>query len=60
MNAMNITQRHKLMDQGFTWEEAEELLDARADQQLQEERDRQLQQEYEQAEHARRLEDWNE
>ena len=57
---MNITQRHKLMDQGFTWEEAEELLDARADQQLQEERDRQLQDEYEQTEHARRLEDWNE
>jgi hypothetical protein len=53
---MNINQRHKLMDHGYTWEEAEELLWSEADQQLQEERDQQMCEEHERAQYAKQLE----
>jgi hypothetical protein len=55
---MNIN-RDKLMDHGYTWEEAEELLWSAADQQLQEERDQQMCEEHERAQYAKQLDDWS-
>ena len=56
---MNINQRRKLMDHGYTWEEAEELLWSEADQQLQEERDQQMCEEHERAQYAKQLDNWS-
>lgn len=51
--------RYKLMDQGYTWDEADELLDRYAEDQRDSERDQQLLEQHERAEYSRQLEDFS-
>lgn len=51
--------KDKLIEAGYTWEEAEELLWQQAQDQADAQRDQQMLEEYERTENAKRLEDWS-
>jgi len=51
--------RQRLRDDGYTWEEVDEIVAAQAEDRLDDERDRRMLEYYETLEHARELENFD-